>query len=239
MCAAAATRRRLLFCQNLGGQLPTRHLRPCLQLTFCTCKRTASLKILDPYSLKPHNRWLPIHVAAEQGHLDLCKYIIERIGHYNLTLKQIGSITTTFMSTPLHFASENGHLEICKLLIENMVHKNPATLDSDLWTPLHFAARFNHLSICRCVDIAKILRILACFFCFCAAFHRNFCSVGYRNFCSLTTEISVTHTTELSVKSSAKAEQTSLSLFILLSFNFHFIITSEVLTHVVRLQKFL
>ena len=64
-------------------------------------------------------------------------------------IKQIGSITTTFISTPLHFASENGHFEVCKLLIENMVHKNPATLDSDLWTPLHFAARFNHLGICR------------------------------------------------------------------------------------------
>ena len=106
---------------------------------------------LTTYSLKPHSRWLPIHVVAEQGHLDLCKYIIGRNGHYNLTLKQIGSITTTFMSTPLHFASENGHFEICKLLIENMVHKNPATLDSDLWTPLHFAARFNHLDICRFV----------------------------------------------------------------------------------------
>ena len=106
---------------------------------------------MDLFSLKPHSRWLPIHVAAEQGHLNLCKYIIERNGHYNLTLKQIGSITTTFISTPLHFASENGHFEICKLLIENMVHKNPATLDSDLWTPLHFAARFNHLGICRFV----------------------------------------------------------------------------------------
>ena len=114
--------------------------------------KDSELKNIYLYSLKPHNRWLPIHVAAEQGHLDLCKYIIERNGHYNLTLKQIGSITTTFMSTPLHFASENGHFEICKLLIEYMAHKNPATLDSDLWTPLHFAARFNHLGICRCVD---------------------------------------------------------------------------------------
>ena len=60
--------------------------------------------------------------------------------------------------------------------------------------------------------------LIACFICFCAAFHRNFCSVGYRNFCSEATEISVTHTTEISValtteisvKSSAKAEETSL-----------------------------
>ena len=58
---------------------------------------------------------------------------------------------------------------------------------------------------------------LACFICFCAAFHRHFCSEGYRNFCSeahrnfcmYTTEISVPHTTEISVKSSAKAEETS------------------------------
>ena len=69
--------------------------------------------------------------------------------------------------------------------------------------------------------------VIAWFFCFCAAFHRNFCSVdyrnfcsvGYRNFCSEATEISVTHTTEISVpltteisvKSSAKADETSLS----------------------------
>ena len=28
-----------------------------------------------------------------------------------------------------------------------------------------------------------LVKILACFLCFCAAFHRNFCAPHYRNFC--------------------------------------------------------
>ena len=101
------------------------------------------------YSLKPHKRWEPLHIAAEQGHLDLCKYIMEKIGDFKALTKHIGTIVTTYISTPLHFAAGKGHMDVCQLMIGRMVDKNPATLDSDLWTPLHFAARFGHLEICR------------------------------------------------------------------------------------------
>ena len=49
------------------------------------------------------------------------------------------------------------------------------------------------------------LHTIACFICYCAAFHRNFCSVVYRNFCTLTTVL-ITLIGTLTSPRTAKAE---------------------------------
>ena len=70
----------------------------------------------------PNDRRItPLHLAAENGFLSICKYIIDRIDDKNPG-DEIGR-------TPLHFAAAEGHLEICQILVDNDVDldqvKNP------------------------------------------------------------------------------------------------------------------
>ena len=119
-------------------------------------------------------QWSPLHIAAEQGYLEFCKYIIEKTKDSNPTRED--GITVIHMATlsgsreiceliinnledknpadnkgmtPFHNASEKGHLDVCKLLIQNIDDKNPAALDG--CTPLHLAADHCHLEIVRLI----------------------------------------------------------------------------------------
>ena len=60
----------------------------------------------------------PLHVAAERGHLNLCKYIVEKTGDFNPKLAD--------GFTALHFAAEQGHFEVYKFIWYNVEGKNPA-----------------------------------------------------------------------------------------------------------------
>ena len=81
----------------------------------------------------------PLHRAAENGHLEICRLIMESVNNKN-PCSRLGT-------TPLHRAAEYGHLEVCRLIIENVSDKNP----KDYWlksTPLHEAAAEGHLEVC-------------------------------------------------------------------------------------------
>ena len=73
---------------------------------------------------------IPLHYAAKNGHLDICKLIYENINNK--------SQSDNFGQTPLHYAAENGHLDICKLIYENIDNKNPR--DNSNKTPIDLAA---------------------------------------------------------------------------------------------------
>ena len=119
-------------------------------------------------------QWSPLHIAAEQGHLEFCKYIIEKTKDPNPTRED--GITAIHMATlsgcreiceliinnledknpadnkgmtPFHIAAEKGHLDVCKLLIQNIDNKNPVALDG--CTPLHLATDHGHLEIVRLI----------------------------------------------------------------------------------------
>ena len=119
-------------------------------------------------------QWSPLHIAAEQGHLEFCKYIIEKTKDSNPTRED--GITAIHMATlsgsreiceliinnledknpadnkgmtPFHIAAEKGHWDVCKLLIQNIDNKNPVALDG--CTPLHLATYHGHLEIVRLI----------------------------------------------------------------------------------------
>ena len=81
----------------------------------------------------------PLHGAAMNGHLDVCKLLIE----YAINKNPPMTYQTNW--TPLHYAAYHGHLEICKLILTNIEDKLPR--DSNGVTPLHIAAERKHLDI--------------------------------------------------------------------------------------------
>jgi ankyrin repeat protein len=82
------------------------------------------------------------HFAAEFGHLDFCKLIIESIDDKNPKDNK--------GKTPLHRAARHGYLDICKLIIENVQEKNPG-LEFSKYTPLHMAAEKGHVQVCKLI----------------------------------------------------------------------------------------
>ena len=63
-------------------------------------------------------QWSPLQIAGAYGHLQLYRYIIEKIGNDN-TDDDADGITS------FHLAAQNGHLAICSFIIENTEDKNP------------------------------------------------------------------------------------------------------------------
>ena len=81
----------------------------------------------------------PLHIAAEFGNLELCRYIIDRIEDKN---------PKDFCGeTPLHWAAEKGHYEVCKLILEKISDKNPKDFYGN--TPLQIAAEYGNLKLCQ------------------------------------------------------------------------------------------
>ena len=126
------------------------------------------------YNSRRKLQWSPLHIAAAQGHLELCKYIMEKTNDPNP--KKKNGITALHMAayggcretcellidnlenknpvtnkgiTPFHFASKEGHFDVCELLIQNIDDKNPAALDG--CTPLHLATEHCHLESVRLI----------------------------------------------------------------------------------------
>ena len=125
-------------------------------------------------ALRSYFQMFPLHVVADQGNLELCKYIFEKTKDIKLSTRN--NWTALHMAafkgykevfeflmhnskkknpsnekgmTPLHYAAERGFTNICKLIIANVDKKNPASHDG--CTPLHLAAREGHLAIIRLI----------------------------------------------------------------------------------------
>ena len=88
---------------------------------------------------KAGNGQTPLHVASENGHLEVCKLIIEKVNDKNPKCE--------ILKTPLHCAAIGGHLEICRLILNNVQDKNPTDLDGR--TPLEIAAMKGQLETCK------------------------------------------------------------------------------------------
>ena len=59
----------------------------------------------------------PLHLAAMDGHLEVCRLIIENVQDKNPA--------NWDGKTPLHLATLYGQHEVCRLLIENVARENP------------------------------------------------------------------------------------------------------------------
>ena len=113
--------------------------------------------------------WSPMHIAAERGHLDFCKFIakVSVVEGYNfsplLFSAQAGHLevskflyeeiedknhrTNPDQLSAQHLAAKNGHLEIYTFLHENSNEINPSMKKSI--TPLHLAAQYGYFDVCK------------------------------------------------------------------------------------------
>ena len=87
----------------------------------------------------------PLHMAAMNGHHQVCKLIIETICQ-NPTPPRLMSDPKNPPSrdgtTPLHNAALKGHLQVCQVIVENVQDKNPK--DRYRHTPFDYAVRDGH-----------------------------------------------------------------------------------------------
>ena len=81
--------------------------------------------------------WNALHLAAENGHLEIVTTLIKKEADINNANKQ--------EVTALHLAAANGHLDIVEKLVEKKANKDE--IDNQGWTALHFAAANGHLDI--------------------------------------------------------------------------------------------
>ena len=107
-----------------------------------------------------------LQIAADEGHLDFCKILLEksifdvnmtdddgwtplhfsaRNGNYELFQYFLDRGSDIFLETEdgsncLQIAADEGHLDFCKILLEKSIFDVNMT-DDDGWTPLHFSAR--------------------------------------------------------------------------------------------------
>ena len=95
--------------------------------------------IYDERHKRREKQWHPLWIATLCGHLQLCKYIIEKTGDTN-PVRENGL-------SPLHFAAQSGDLNVCKVIIKEVADKNPKCIDGI--TPLHLAAQIGHLEVCK------------------------------------------------------------------------------------------
>ena len=111
------------------------------------------MKRRDVYELGSYGI-TPLHLAAKNGHLSVCKLIIENVFDKNPSGGKM--VTKSWMHpvwidqwTPLHLAAYAGHFSVCELIINNVMEKNPG--DQTGWTPLHSAAQNGHLTVCKLI----------------------------------------------------------------------------------------
>lgn len=105
--------------------------------------------------------WTPIHQAAENGHEQVCKLIMDKIKDKNpADLKG---------RTPLHIAAKNGYLAVCELILDELEdknnHVNPKVNQSSTSSVYSFLT-FLTLTFLTASYFTKI-PIKFCNFCFC------------------------------------------------------------------------
>ena len=83
----------------------------------------------------------PLHFAAQNGHLEVCKLIMD-----NITDKNPANVEG---EKPFHFAAKKGQLAVCQFMLENLSDNNPR----NQWaiTPLHYAAQYGHVEVCKLI----------------------------------------------------------------------------------------
>ena len=74
----------------------------------------------------------PLHDAAKNEYLDICKLIIGNVEDKNPSCRK--------GFTPLHWAARKGNVDLCKFIIANIDDANPLTNDGQ--TPRNFAESY-------------------------------------------------------------------------------------------------
>ena len=93
----------------------------------------------------PHGS-TPLALAAQKGHLDICKLLLE---DNRCEVNQSANLGDATGVTPLHLAAQNGHAPIVQLLIDQgaTVNAQMAVRGIKSVTPLHLAVEANHMDV--------------------------------------------------------------------------------------------
>ena len=91
---------------------------------------------------RDNNGITPLHIAAFNGHIKICKLFMKTLGatDEDLNLKDHRGWT------PLHCAAYHGKIDVCHLLLKNIRNTKPKYLNG--LTPLDVAEERNHTSTC-------------------------------------------------------------------------------------------
>ncbi len=87
-----------------------------------------------------YRRRTPLQLAAEQGRMEIVRYLVEAGADVNATTPD-----RTGEVTPLRFAITNGDIEMVQYLIDNGADVNKA--NNQGWTPLMTAVRHGYVDI--------------------------------------------------------------------------------------------
>ena len=102
---------------------------------------------------KNDENFTPLHMAAMNGHLQVCKLIIENVCENPKPRSDRGDSKNPKScdgTTPLHYAALRGHLQVCQLIIENIQQKNPK--DRYMCTPFDYAIREGHTLVANFLE---------------------------------------------------------------------------------------
>ncbi|KAH9102136.1 hypothetical protein LEN26_015577, partial [Aphanomyces euteiches] len=81
----------------------------------------------------------PLHVASQEGHLDVVKHLVLNGASVDTADKD--------RQSPLHLASQSGHLDVVKHLLDKRAFVN--AVDRMDRTPLHLASNAGHLEVVK------------------------------------------------------------------------------------------
>ena len=71
-------------------------------------------------------KWSPIHIASQQGNLQLFKYMFNQKTEKKSSDSETRECNTVSCKlTPLHLAAREGHLDVYQYIIERVQDKNP------------------------------------------------------------------------------------------------------------------
>jgi ankyrin repeat protein len=116
-----------------------RFIEACSLGNIIDIKRMIEEENLNPMA-STIQRQNPLHIACENGHIQVVKYLIEN-GYVDV------NYTTLYKGrTPLHYACMQGHLDVVKYLFENEeTYVNYS--DSDGYKPFNLACKNCHMDV--------------------------------------------------------------------------------------------
>jgi len=96
--------------------------------------------------------WLPVHIAARNGHLEALRYIVsetDRLNTMAAATKTSFMATTSTGLTVAHLAARGGFKSILRYMTELEGIAVLSAEDREGWTPAHSAARGGHVETLR------------------------------------------------------------------------------------------